>query len=121
MADIVIIIILVVLLVLGVWSGAKHLKGQGGCCGGGSTVKTKRKKLDHVMGQYTVQIEGMSCEHCKNMVEGKLNDMDGVSATVNLKKKQAIVMMNRPVEQDAIRQVIEKAGYQVTDIHESAR
>ena len=53
----------------------------------------KKKKLKNIIGQKRVQIEGMTCEHCKNRVENALNRLEGVSAKVNLKKKTAVVSM----------------------------
>ena len=84
MADFVIAGILIILIIIGIRSSVKHFKGEGGCCGGGSSVKVKRKKLKQVVKERTVIIEGMTCEHCKARVESRLNELDGVSAKVNL-------------------------------------
>ncbi|MBQ9141723.1 MAG: heavy-metal-associated domain-containing protein [Lachnospiraceae bacterium] len=116
MENIIIIGILVVMILVGAHSTIKHFKGQGGCCGGGSSVKVKKKKLKNVIAQKTIIIEGMTCDHCKNRVERFLNEMPGVSATVNLKKKQALVSMEREVSEEELRKVIEKAGYEVVEI-----
>lgn len=112
MTDIVIIIILVVLLLLGVRSTVKHFKGEGGCCGGGSTVKTKRKRLKQVVEKRTMRIEGMSCEYCKNRVERSLNALDGVAARVNLKKKTATILLEKDVSNGLLEQTVKQAGYQ---------
>ena len=85
MADFVIAGILIILIIIGIRSSVKHFKGEGGCCGGGSSVKVKRKKLKQVVKQRTVIVDGMTCEHCKARVESRLNSLDGVSAKVNLK------------------------------------
>ena len=92
------------------------LQGESSCCGGGSSVKAKKKKLKNVIVRKTVTIEGMICDHCKNSVERVLNEMEGVAGKVNLSKKQAIVFMEKEVSDDAIRVVIEKAGYKVVEI-----
>lgn len=84
MADFIIVGILIVLILIGIRPTVKHFKGEGGCCGGGSSVKVKRKKLKQVIKQRTIVIEGMTCEHCKARVESRLNELDGVSAKVNL-------------------------------------
>ncbi|MDD6039274.1 MAG: cation transporter [bacterium] len=42
-------------------------------------------------------IEGMTCEHCRARVESRLNELDGVSAKVNLKKKIAVVSMEKDI------------------------
>ncbi|MGN0339170.1 MAG: heavy-metal-associated domain-containing protein [Lachnospira sp.] len=116
MTDAIIIAILVILIVIGISSTVKHFKGEGGCCGGSSSVKVKRKKLKQVVKQRTVVIEGMSCEHCKARVESRLNALDGVSAKVNLKKKTAVVSMENDVEDEEIRKAVENAGYEVVEI-----
>ena len=41
MADFFIIGILIILIIIGIRFGVKHFKGEGGCCGGGSSVKVK--------------------------------------------------------------------------------
>lgn len=114
MGDFITIGVIAVLVVIGVVSGRKHFK-NGGCCGGESTVKS-RKKLDKVIGTKTVKIEGMTCENCANRVEWAVNDIDGLVAKVNLKKNEAVVSMAKQVADDAIRAAIEKAGYTVTEI-----
>ena len=51
MSDVIIIFIMVILIIVGIRSTVKHFKGEGGCCGGGSSVKVKRKKLKQVVKQ----------------------------------------------------------------------
>lgn len=117
MENVIIIGVIVVLLLLGIRSSVKHFKGEGRCCGGGSTpVKKQRKKLKNVIAQKTVIIEGMTCDHCKNRVEKCINDMDGAAAKVNLKKKQAIVSLEKDVSDEQIKTAIEKVGYTVVEI-----
>lgn len=116
MTDIVIIGILIILIIIGIRSGVKHFKGEGGCCGGGFSVKVKRKKLKQVVKQRTVVIDGMTCEHCKARVESRLNSLDGVLAKVNLKRKTAVVSMEKDVEDEVIKKAIENAGYEVIEI-----
>ncbi len=117
MGNVIIICLIVLLMLNGIRSSIKHFKGEGGCCGGGSTlVKAKRKKLKSVIATKTVMIEGMTCEHCRNRVENNINAIDGVAAKVSLKKKKAVVSMEKRVSDEQLREVIEKAGYQVVSI-----
>lgn len=116
MTDYVIVGILIILIVIGIRSSVKHFKGEGGCCGGGSAVKVKRKKLKQVVKERTVIIEGMTCEHCKARAESRLNSLDGVSAKVNLKRKTAVVSMEKEVEDEEIKKAIENVGYEVIEI-----
>ncbi len=110
--------ILIIFILVGIPSGLKHFKGEGGCCGGAS-AKVKRKHLKHVIKKRCVSIEGMTCKNCKNRVEGRLNELGGVSARVSLKNKNAIVSMETEVSDEEIKQVIERAGYAVTNISEA--
>lgn len=119
MENAVIIGILVVLVVIGIRSGMKHFKGEGGCCGGGSTVKKKRKKLKNVIAKKKVVVEGMTCEHCKDRVERSIDEIDGAAGKVNLKKKEALILMEREVSDEEIRAAIEGAGYKVICIDEA--
>ena len=118
MENIIIIVIIAILLALGLRSTLKHFRHESSCCGGGGSPEpVPEKKLEQVIGQKTVTVEGMTCDHCKNWVEKSINSIDGASGKVNLKKKEAIVSMAREVSDDEIRAVIEKAGYKVTKIH----
>jgi copper chaperone CopZ len=58
----------------------------------------------------------MTCEHCKNRVENALNRLEGVSAKVNLKKKTAVVSMEKEVEDMQLQKAVEQAGYKVIQI-----
>lgn len=116
MEDIIIIGIVVILVLIGISSGIKHFKGEGGCCGGGSGVKRKRKKLKNVTAERTLVIEGMTCEHCRNRVENCINDIEGAAARVNLKKKEALVSLEKDISNEEICRVVEKAGYKVVEI-----
>lgn len=58
----------------------------------------------------------MTCEHCKALVESRLNSLDGVLAKVNLKRKTAVVSMEKYVEDEVIKKAIENAGYEVIEI-----
>ena len=118
MENIIIIGIVVVMIFFGIRSGMKHFRGEGGCCGGSAPVKKQKKKLDKVIAQKVVVVEGMTCEHCKNRVEKCINEIDGAAAKVNLKKGKVVVSLAKDVSDDQIRMVIEKAGYGVVEICE---
>lgn len=112
MQDFIIIAILAVLLIVGVCSTMKHFKNKSGCCGSSNTYVSK-KKLKNVVEVKTFIVEGMTCENCKARIERTINDMDGLLAKVNLKKKEVVISMEREVSEDEIKAAIEKAGYKV--------
>ena len=115
MENLIIILILAVIIVLGVQSSIKHFKGQGGCCGG-SSEKRPKKKLGHVIAKRIFTVEGMTCEHCRNRVEHCINEIDGAAAKVNLGKKEAVISLEKEVSDEVLKEAVEKAGYQVTAI-----
>ncbi len=61
-----------------------------------------------------VHIEGMQCNHCKMAVEKALSTIEGMTKVeVNLEEKQAVIELEREIENDVIKEVIEKEGYTV--------
>lgn len=107
--------ILVIVVFISIRSTVKHFAGRSGCCGGGG-YKPKKKKLARVIYQRTFQIEGMHCNHCKMRVEEIVNDIKGVAGKVNLKKGEITISYEEKVDDELIKNRIEKAGYTVTVI-----
>lgn len=62
----------------------------------------------------TLTIEGMMCAHCAAHVEKALNALPGVTAQVDLAGKTAVVTGS--ADDEALKQAVADAGYQVTDI-----
>ena len=61
-----------------------------------------------------VKIEGMMCMHCRKHVQDALDKLN-LDAEVSLENKEAIIK-NCPLSDETIKQTIEEAGYQVTEI-----
>ena len=116
MENILIVIVLAVILIPAVRASIGHFRGEGGCCGKGSSYRAHPRKLDHVVARQTITIEGMSCQHCVNRAMEAINSIDGVSAVVHLKKGTAEISMDHPVEDSVITQAVERAGYTVSGI-----
>ena len=65
--------------------------------------------LDHVV----LPITGMTCASCANRIERNLNELDGVSASVNYATEKATVDFDpAAVDPDALVAAVEAAGYQ---------
>lgn len=62
----------------------------------------------------TVIIEGMMCTHCSGRVEQLLNEVEGVTATVDLSDKSATI--TGTVSDEIIKKIITDAGYTVVEI-----
>lgn len=78
-------------------------------------IKNTEKREEKSMTK-TIKIEGMMCTHCTGRVNDALNAIDGVSATVSLKDKQAVVNLSKDVADSLLIKVITDAGYKVTEI-----
>ena len=70
---------------------------------GGTTAMTK-----------TMKIKGMMCAHCSGRVEKALNDLPGVTATVNLEAGAASITGDAP--DDVLTKAVTDAGYTVVSI-----
>ncbi len=58
-------------------------------------------------------VKGMSCGHCKMMVENVLNEVEGIKKVeVNLENNTVTVDAREDVTLDIIRQSIENAGFE---------
>jgi len=61
----------------------------------------------------TLNINGMSCEHCTAHVKKALEAIGGVSvAQVSLKEKSAAVEHDDSVTLDALKMAVSEAGYE---------
>lgn len=59
-----------------------------------------------------VRVDGMNCSHCQAKVESALSALDGVSeAKVNLKKKIAVVTLEKEVNDDTLLKAVNDAGF----------
>ena len=66
--------------------------------------------------EMTIKVEGMMCPHCEAHVKKALEEMEGVSAAVaDHKTGTATVTLSAPVEESALRAVIEAQGYKTLD------
>ena len=62
----------------------------------------------------TIQIKGMSCQHCVMAVTKALGGIDGVrDLQVDLEKGEASFMEEKPIDRALIRERIVKAGFDV--------
>lgn len=117
MGTAVILVVLVIVVIFAVKSGIQHGKGEGGCCGGGGSIKEDKKVLTgDIIATKIVTIDGMHCENCKNSIEHQINRIDGASCEVNIKKKIATIQMDKPVDNETIRRTIERLDFKVVDI-----
>ena len=112
MINIIIITIIVLAIFFAVRTSIRHFMGQGSCCGGNSGEScVLEKKLDGtVIFKKNIKIQGMICEKCEARVQNALNEINGASAKVNLKKAEAKLDAIREVSEEEIRSAVQNAG-----------
>ncbi len=115
MSNIVIIIMIGIIALFAIKGSVRHLKGEGGCCGGNSDMEENKKLEEPEIGKMVLRITGMKPEQCERRIEHAINSLDGVAAKVNLHKEQVIVRYSRPVTLQEIKERVEQVGYGVND------
>jgi len=63
-----------------------------------------------------LRLHGMSCASCASKIEGSLNRLDGVAATVNFAIEQAHVEHDPQVSTDQLMRAVESTGYHASVI-----
>ena len=117
MSNVIIVIVLLIIAGLGIKETAKHFKGEGACCGGASSKPQKKKLKNKIIVTYDFRVEGMHCQNCANAVTRAVNEINGASAKVSLKRKRVKVFCDREIDTRIIMDSIEKRGYEVYPIN----
>ncbi|MFB6345896.1 MAG: copper ion binding protein [bacterium] len=60
----------------------------------------------------TLQLDGMSCTSCSDTIEEALNELEGVTASVNFSSETATVQHDESVTADQLISTVEEAGYE---------
>lgn len=83
-----------------------------------SQIKNNQKKDEGEKQVMTkiMNINGMSCGHCKATVEKILNGFDGVQATVDLEKKCAVMEVSGPIDEKAMMDAVNEAGFEAISV-----
>lgn len=114
LSTVIICLVLALICVLGIRSYIKKLKN--GCCGtSGDEVKRVRpsdRDVEHYSYARRIVIEGMHCRNCALRIENAFNQREGFYATVDWKRGYALVCTKQPVEDDELRQVVLRCGYE---------
>jgi len=74
-------------------------------------------KEDSKMNEKILTVEGMTCMHCVGRVDKALRSIEGVEdVKVDLETKLAMVKSGQDIEDETFAQVVEAAGYEVTEV-----
>lgn len=64
-----------------------------------------------------VTVEVLKCQNCANRLEAILNGVEGVNAKVDLSSRTAHVEIERDIENDELKNIVEFGGFTVVDIN----
>ena len=128
-ADIAIIAVVAVIVVVAVVRLVGTTKGTRDCCSGAKkgvasggrsfpAVEVADKDESHYPYAAELGIGGMSCEHCVAAVTAALDSLPGAWAEVTLAGGQARLRAKRPLDEAAVRSVVEQAGYRLVSFKE---
>ncbi len=80
-------------------------------------IKQKHSKKEKNEMEITVKIDGMMCPHCENHVKTALEALDNVTeVTADHTKAQAVIKASGEVDKNAVKEAVEKAGYEFVGI-----
>lgn len=81
-----------------------------------SADKQTKKEKEKTKMKKTIIIEGMMCMHCTARVQKALEDIEGVTANMDLEKKAAYLTLEKEVSDEVLTKAVTDAGYQVVTI-----
>ncbi len=62
----------------------------------------------------TYQVKGMTCDHCVQAVTKEISKLDGVTdVDIDLDRGQVTVASEQALSDDAVREAVDEAGYEV--------
>ena len=80
-------------------------------------IKQKHSKKEKNEMEITVKINGMMCQHCENHVKTALEALENVTeVTADHTKAQAVIKASGEVDKNAVKEAVEKAGYEFVGI-----
>lgn len=100
-------------------------KGEAACCDSGGacsgcsmkkamadSYRARVEKIEKFSIHRTIDVDGMTCEHCVANVVRALEKVDGVAvAAASLEKQSAQAGLSKEIPDEILRDAINKAGY----------
>lgn len=67
------------------------------------------------MERYTLQVIGMSCKSCENIVRSEVTGLRGVNSVDPDARANEVVVQGEPATESRVRQAITEIGYDVAE------
>lgn len=84
--------------------------------GNNKEKKESTKEKENNSMKKTMIIEGMMCLHCTARVQKALEEIEGVTAVMDLDNKSASLTLEKPVDDETLKKAVTDAGYEVISI-----
>lgn len=121
--DVILIAAVLVVVVVAVRRFSGSVRGTRDCCSGaakgeGEVRMPRPADTDpsHYPYQATLEVGGMTCEHCAARVAGALDGIGGTWAEVDLDSGTALLRSKDPVDRETVRAAVEGAGYELVSV-----
>lgn len=123
--DIVVIALVVLIVAMAVARIVGTASGKRDCCSGDSfgaetpasasfaAANVEDTDPAHYPHAAELSVGGMSCEHCAAAVKNALESIEGNWAEVTLAGGRVVLRAKKPIDEAALREVVERAGYRV--------
>lgn len=77
-----------------------------------NSYRARVEKIEKFSIRRTIDVDGMTCEHCVANVVRALEKVDGVQvAAASLEKQTALAGLSKDIPDEILRDAINKAGY----------
>ncbi|MBP3710528.1 MAG: heavy-metal-associated domain-containing protein [Treponema sp.] len=118
LVNVIIVLIIIVGVLGGIKSFLKRATGKGCCAGGDAIVKIAAEDTDksHYPYRARASVDGMTCKNCAVRVENALNNLDGVWATVDLKKHTVSILLKERNCTATLMDAVARAGYALNNV-----
>lgn len=118
--DAVLIVVVLAVVIVAARRFTGSVRGTRDCCSGdekgaGEVRMPRPADTDptHYPHEATLEVRGMTCEHCAARVTGALNAIGGTWAEVDLASGTARLRSKDPIDEGACRAALEEAGYEL--------
>lgn len=118
--DVAVIVVVLAVVAVAAWRFVGSVRGTRDCCSGaakGDAPARAPRPADtnpaHYPYEATLEVGGMTCEHCAARVATALDELGGTWAEVDLAAGTARLRSKAPIDEAAVRGAVEAAGYEL--------
>lgn len=120
MANAIIILTITIMVGVGIRHMYRMIRYGSSCCGSGGVmekrIRVKDRNRSHYPFSYRVIVDGMVCGGCARKVENTINSIDGLWGSVNLERKEVIILSRTEMRREDLVRVLDGTSYSVREV-----